>query len=287
MASEREGTYQAVWDYMIITLCCIGTALVIQMFQLPNHFVFGGVTGLSVLLSTVTPVGFSIYNIVINLALLMLGFLCLGRSFGVRTVYVTVLTSLTYMMLDRILPVGEPLTREPFLEALIVTFTIAALAAVLFERGACSGGTDIAAMVLRKYVRINIGQALLAVDCLTVVFSFLLYDITVALLSLVGLLIKVFMVDNVLDSLNLCKFFTIICSKPEPICEYIRTELHRGATVCEARGAYTGETKSMIYTAVRRSQAIRLRDYIHANSPDAFLVITNSSEIIGRGFLVE
>ena len=282
-----DSPFQVLMDYVIITLCCIGTAISIHLFQLPNHFVFGGVTGMAVLLSTATSIQFSVYNIGINITLIIAAFLCLGRSFGIRTVYVTLFTAFCYSILEIFLPITRPLTSEPALEALVVTFTVAALAAVLFQKGACSGGTDIAAMILRKYVRINIGRALLIIDFATVILSFFLYGITIGLFSMVGLMAKAFLIDNVLDSINMCKYFTIVCSDPEPICNFISQELHRGATIYQAYGNFTGEKRTVILTAVKRGQAIRLRDYIHTTAPNAFFIITNSSEIIGRGFLLE
>ena len=283
----KETRPRVLLDYILITLCCIGTAVVIHLFQLPNHFVFGGVTGMAVLLSTVTGISFSLLNIIFNLILLILAFFCLGRSFGLRTVYVTVCTAICFEMLEKFLPINAPLTTEPALEVLIVTFSIAAMGAELFQLGACSGGTDIAAMILRKYIRIDLGKALLIVDFATVLFSFFLYDLTIGLFSLVGLLAKVFVIDNVLDNINLCKYFTIVSADPEPICQFIRRDLNRGATICQAQGNYSGEGRTIILTAVRRGQAIKLRDFVRDNSSDAFMVITNSSEIIGRGFLLE
>lgn len=284
---KRNPLVQVIIDYTIITLACIGTALVIQLFQLPNHFVFGGVTGMAVLLSSVTPVGFSSWNILINLILILAGFVFLGKSFGIRTVYVSVFTSLCYKVLDYIFQVGEPLTDQPFLETLLVTFTIAALAAILFDRGACSGGTDILAMILKQKIKVNIGHALLMVDIVSVLFSFVLYDLKIGLFSLVGLLTKAFVVDTVLENINLCKYFTIVCDDPAPLLTYIRRTINRGATVFEAEGAYSGQKRTVVLTAVNRSQAVQIRNYIHETMPTAFFVISNSSEIVGRGFLSE
>lgn len=284
---KRNPLVQVIIDYTIITLACIGTALVIQLFQLPNHFVFGGVTGMAVLLSSVTPVGFSSWNILINLILILAGFVFLGKSFGIRTVYVSVFTSLCYKVLDYIFPVGEPLTDQPFLETLLVTFTIAVLAAILFDRGACSGGTDILAMILKQKIKVNIGHALLMVDIVSVLFSFVLYDLKIGLFSLVGLLTKAFVVDTVLENINLCKYFTIVCDDPAPLLTYIRRTINRGATVFEAEGAYSGQKRTVVLTAVNRSQAVQIRNYIHETMPTAFFVISNSSEIVGRGFLSE
>lgn len=284
---KRNPLVQVIIDYTIITLACIGTAMVIQLFQLPNHFVFGGVTGMAVLLSSVTPVGFSSWNILINLILILAGFVFLGKSFGIRTVYVSVFTSLCYKVLDYIFPVGEPLTDQPFLETLLVTFTIAALAAILFDRGACSGGTDILAMILKQKIKVNIGHELLMVDIVSVLFSFVLYDLKIGLFSLVGLLTKAFVVDTVLENINLCKYFTIVCDDPAPLLTYIRRTINRGATVFEAEGAYSGQKRTVVLTAVNRSQAVQIRNYIHETMPTAFFVISNSSEIVGRGFLSE
>ena len=286
-STNRSQRVQVLIDYFIITLACIGTALVIQLFQLPNHFVFGGVTGISVLLDTVTPIGFSTWNILMNFILIVAGFIFLGRTFGIRTVYVSVFTSLCYKVLDSICPVGQPLPDQPFLETLLVTFTIAALAAVLFDRGACSGGTDILAMILKKKIQINIGHALLMVDIVSVLFSFFLYDLTIGLLSLVGLLTKAFVVDTVLESIHLCKYFTTVCDDPEPLLGYIHHTINRGATVFKAEGAYSGNQRTVVLTAVTRAQAREIRNFIHENMPNAFFVISNSSEIVGRGFLTE
>lgn len=274
-------------DYAVLTGTGIIVPVIIHFFQLPNRFVFGGVTGLALLLSSITPISFTTYNLCINVGLLILGFLCLGRSFGLRTVYVTLLISFSFELLDWLAPVRAPLTDQPFLEMLIVTVAIACTSALLFQKGASGGGTDIAAMVLRKYVRIDIGKALLLVDSIAVLFTFPLYGLTIGLFSVVGLLAKSFVVDNFIESINLCKYFTIVCDKPEEICDYIRYDLIRGATVYRAQGVYSHETKSVILVAVSRSQAILLRNFVRMHAPDAFLVITNSSEIVGKGFLLE
>lgn len=274
-------------DFFMITICSLGIAVVTHFFQVPNHFIFGGVTSLAILLSSVTPLSFAAYNIAINLILILAGFLCLGKSFGLRTIYVTLLTSVCYEVLEFAAPISAPLTSQPMLEALVVVVGISALSAELFQKGACSGGTDIAAMILRKYIRMDIGRALLVIDFTSAACSFLLYDITTGLFSVTGLLARTFVVDNVLESINLCKYFAIVCADPEPISRYIREDLKRGATLCPAKGLYSGENRTLILTAVKRGQAIKLRNYIHMAAPDAFLVITNSSEIIGRGFLLE
>ena len=139
-------------------------------------------------------------------------------------------------------------------------------------------------MILKKYTKLNIGAALFLVDLGIVVASCLVFDAQTGLCSMCGLLAKSLVVDNVIESINLCKYFTIICNDPEPICEFITKELNRCATVYQAEGAYQHNQKTVILTVMKRSQAVELRNYIRMNQPSAFIAITNSSEIIGKGF---
>ena len=111
-----------------------------------------------------------------------------------------------------------------------------------------------------------------------------MYGVTVGLFSLAGFLAKSFFIDTVIETLNLCKYFTIISQNAEPICNYINAELNHGATIYDARGAYTKDNKQVVMTVVKREQARNLRNYVHKVDPDAFMMITNSSEIIGKGF---
>ena len=281
---KRNPLVQVIIDYTIITLACIGTALVIQLFQLPNHFVFGGVTGMAVLLSSVTPVGFSSWNILINLILILAGFVFLGKSFGIRTVYVSVFTSLCYKVLDYIFPVGEPLTDQPFLETLLVTFTIAALAAILFDRGACSGGTDILAMILKRRTTLEIGRALLLVDIGIVTIAAFLYGPRVGLYCVLGLFAKTLVVDKAIESIHLRKVCTIICSEPRKVEEFIVKHLNRTATISRGYGAFSGKCVTVIMSVLSRREAVQLRRSAREIDPGAFITIVDSSEIVGKGF---
>ena len=112
-----------------------------------------------------------------------------------------------------------------------------------------------------------------------------MYGVTVGLFSLAGFLAKSFFIDTVIETLNLCKYFTIISQNAEPICNYINAELNHSATIYDARGAYTKDNKQVVMTVVKREQARNLRNYVHKVDPDAFMMITNSSEIIGKGFI--
>ena len=260
-------------------------AVGIYYFKFPNNFTFGGVSGLSVVLSPFIPLSPSAINFIINALLLILGFLFLGRGFGIRTVYSSTLLSVSLSLLDQIAPLSAPLTDEPLLELIFAVLLPGFGSAVLFNIGASSGGTDIVAMILRKYTSVDIGRALLLSDLLITLTAFFVFDMKTALFSLLGLISKSLVVDNVIESINLCKYFNIICDDPEPICRYIVHELHRSATVCQAQGAYTHGKKYIVFTALRRPQAVALRQHVRTVEPSAFILISNTSEIIGKGFL--
>lgn len=153
-----------------------------------------------------------------------------------------------------------------------------------FNIGSSSGGTDIIAMILKKYSSFDIGHALLASDILITIAGFFVFDIKTGLYSLLGLTVRSFMVDSFIESLNLSKYFNVVCDHPEVICDFIVHTLNRSASVCHARGAYSGQDKYIILTALNRAQAVQLRNFIRQNEPTAFILISNTSEIIGKGF---
>ena len=254
------------------------------MFKFPNNFSFGGVTGAAIVLSALMPTTPGNLTLFINVALLIIGFIFLGRSFGIRTVYVSLLMSAGLSLAEVWFPMKQALTSQPVLELVYAVVLPAFSSAILFNVGASGGGTDIIAMILKKYTRLNIGAALFFVDLGIIIAACIVFDAQTGLFSLCGLLAKSLVVDNVIESINMCKYFTIICNNPQPICDFITKELNRSATVYKAEGAYEHNQKSVIITIMKRSQAVELRNYIRENQPTAFIAITNSSEIIGKGF---
>ena len=224
------------------------------------------------------------FTFIINMVLLLMGFLVFGRKFGIKTTYTSILLSLSLSLLERIYPMKMPFTNEPMLELCFAIALPALGSAILFNIGASSGGTDIIAMVLKKYTNVNIGKGLLLSDLLITAAGCFVFDIKTGLFSFLGLTIKSFMVDGVIESINLCKYFNVVCNKPEPICDYIVHELNRSATVCEAKGAFTGKHKYIIFTVMGRHEAVLLRTFIRQIDPDAFILISSTSEIVGKGF---
>lgn len=273
-------------EYLLITLGVELVVIGVYFFKFPNNFSIGGVTGLAVLLSQVIGPAISSGTLVliINLALLVVGYFVLGRSFGNRTAYGSILMSGSLSFLEYIFPMHGPFTNEPVLELAFAVILPAVGAAILFNIGSSTGGTDIIALILKKYTNIDIGRSLFYSDLLLTLFAFLIFNVQTGLLSLLGLILKSTLVDTVIENLNLHKYFTIICENPKPISSYICKTLHRSATICDAKGAFSEKERKVILTVLNRSQAVQLRRFIKQEEPDAFILITNTSEIVGRGF---
>ena len=172
-----------------------------------------------------------------------------------------------------------PLTSQPVLELVFATALPAVSAAILFNMDASSGGTDIIAMILKKYTSLDIGRALLLVDMLITASSFLFYGVETGLFSLTGLVAKTFVIDGAIEDFNLCKYFTIICDHPDPIVDFIHNTLKRSATLESAEGSYLHQKKTIIMTVTRRRQAVLLRNFVKRVEPTAFIMITNLSLI--------
>ena len=195
---------KTVWEYGLITVSMMIMTIGVYFFKFPNHFAFGGVTGFSTVVSELTRWSASQFTFIANMVLLVLGFLFLGRDFGIKTVYASLVMSAMLPVLERFFPMAQPLTDEPLLELVFAIFLPAVGSAVLFNIGASSGGTDIIAMILKKHTSFNIGTVLLLVDLLSVVMAFFIFDPTTGLFSSLGLMAKSLMIDGVIESINQC-----------------------------------------------------------------------------------
>lgn len=275
---------EAVKRYGILTVGSVVLGISDYIFKFQNHFSFGGVSGIAVIMGGLLGGSASTYTFVINMLLLVVAFVLLGKEVAMRSAYVSVLYSVTLEVIQYVWPMSKPLTNQPVLELVFCFMIIAVCSAIFFNMNASSGGSDIIALILKKYTNVSIGMALLLVDFAVVVISFFVYNPTVGLFSFAGFLAKSFFIDSVIESLNLCKYFTIVSDNADTICNYIHKELNHSATIMSAEGSYSHEPKKVIMTVVNRDQALKLRKFVRSVEPHAFMMITNSSEIIGKGF---
>ncbi|MFO3716658.1 YitT family protein [Anaerococcus cruorum] len=270
--------------YLMMSFAAILMACGTHFFKYPNSFVIGGVEGMSIIASTFVPFTRPQITLFINIVLLTIGYFVLGKHFALRTGYVAILNSLTALGLDYIAPIAGPLTDNNLLE-LIFTLLISAFgSAILFNLAASSGGTDIIAMIIKKYSSLEVGKALLCVDSVFTVASIWIFDIEIGLLSILGLLLKGVFVDVIIQSLNTDKLFIIITTKPEEVGSFIREDLNRSATVMNGVGLYKGIHRFVFLLVLSPKEAPLFRNYIKGVDPSAFITIINTSKIIGKGF---
>lgn len=276
---------QTLKEYAVITAAVLIMDIGIYVFKFPNNFSFGGVSGMAVVICRFLPFTASQINLFINLLLLLVGFAVLGRNFGVKTAYVTVLSSVLLNIFEKLFPMAHPLTDEIMLELCFAIILPALAAALLLFENASGGGTDIIAMIIKKYSTMNISTALLVTDLIVVILAFLIFDTLTGLCSVLGLMAKTLLIDKTIERMKLNKFFTIISNNPQPICDFITKDLNHSATLYDAVGAYSDQQRTVILTVVDVKQAVYLQRFIHDTEPTAFIAITKSSEIIGKGFM--
>ena len=274
-----------IW-FLLLNFGLVLLAAGIHFFKSPNNFAMGGTSGISIIAATLLlHMDVGTFMFIINGVLIVLGLVFLGRAVIGATLYSSVALSFYVWVLERAVPMARPFTDDTFLELCYAVILPAAGSAIIFNIGASSGGTDIIAMILKKYSSMNIGTVLMLVDIASVVASYFIFGVETGLFSTIGLAAKSLVIDDVIENINLCKCFNIICDDPKPICDFIINGLNRSATVYHAEGAFTHHDKTVIMTTMKRSQALKLRNYIKRVEPTAFMLISNSSEIIGKGFL--
>ncbi|EMS70770.1 YitT family protein [Ruminiclostridium cellobioparum] len=274
-----------ITDFMLINFGLLLVSIGICLFKIPNHFATGGVSGLAIIASSLFPkIDVGPMMMIINIILLIIGYFFLGSDFGSKTVYSSFALSGLVWIIQKLIPLSHPLTNDMLLELIYSILFPAVGSAIVFNCNASTGGTDIVAKILSKYTKLNIGKTLMLTDFLIAIGAGAVFGIKIGLYSALGLILKAFMIDFVIEGLNISKQMVIISSKDLEIREFIVKELHRGATIYKAEGAFTHKQENVISTIVSRRQAIKLRTYIRSIDSSAFITISNTSETIGKGF---
>ena len=272
-------------SFFIITISITIMAIGVYFFKFPNNFTFGGVTGAAVVFANLLPVSASMFSTIANMILLVIGFIFLGKTFAIKTTYATVLLSGELLAFEKLTPLTHPLSNEPMLELIFAIALPAISSALLFYEGASSGGTDVIAMIVKKYTNVeDIGMALFLTDLVMIIIACFVFDINTALYSFVGLVVTSFMIDAIIENIMLRKSIMLICNDKDVICDFIINELGKSATYVDAKGAYTGERNYIIFSTLTKKQAVELRRFIHENKLHAFMSVMSTSEVFGKGF---
>ena len=282
---KRRGGYTFPQFFSILNLGLVLTAVSLVLFKTPNHLAFGGTSGLAILLGTAFPVlSVSVWMWVLNIVLVVLGFIFLDRKTILWTAYASIALSAYTSLFEWLFPVTQSVTGDLWLDLCFAVLLPAVGSAMIFDIGASTGGTDITAMILRKHTDIEIGKALLAVDLGIVAAAIIIYGPRVGLYCVLGLLGKSFVVDGFIESIRQRKVCQVICSRPREVEEYIVKKLGRTATVTFGWGAYSGKRVIILTSVLSRREAMKLRLFVRETDPGAFITITSSSEIVGKGF---
>ena len=281
----KKGIVPFIRYFAMLNLGILMMSVGIYFFKSTNGFATGGVSGISILLAKLFPaISQATYMLIINVVLLILGVVILGKKCGILTFYCSLMMSAENWLFEYFVALEAPITEHTLLELVYAVGLTGIGAAIIFKCNASSGGTDIVALILKKYTHMNVGEALLISDLVIAASTIFIYGIEAGLFSLLGLFAKVFVVDDLLDSMNMCKAFTIITTKPDEIDRFIMNDMHHGATIHNASGAYSGEEKKIIITVCKRTEALRLRRKVKEIDPHSFIIITKTSEIMGKGF---
>lgn len=284
-AFRRENLQNDLNFFTKLNLGLLLTAVGIAWFKTPNHFAFGGTSGLSILLAATFPqIDVGGFMWIINAVLVVLGFIFLGVQCMGWTIYSSFALSFFVSLCERLWPLSAPITGDTLLELIFAVLLPALGSAIVFDIGASTGGTDIVALILAKRTSMEIGKALMLSDVLIVMAAAVKFGMATGLYCILGLMGKSFVVDGAIERIHLSKVCTVVTANPQPVLDFIIGEMNRSATVQRAYGAYTHHETAVVVTVLTRRQAVQLRNFLRANDPKSFITIVNSSEIIGKGF---
>lgn len=260
----------------------------VYFFQTPNKFTLGGVAGIAILLSNVVNHPFftqAIFMIIINVFLLIIGLIILGKECTILTIYCSLLYTGLIALFEKTVPLEGPITDQPFLELCYAVLLFGVGGALIFNCGASSGGTDIIALILKKFTKMNVGVALMVIDLIVIIVSITQFQsIAIALYSFLGLFARTFLLDGVIENIGKTKYINIITTHPDEIGDYILDVIDHSYTRYEAEGGYTGEKKFVLITVCKRTEALKIKSRAKTIDPSAFIIITDAKEIIGKGF---
>ena len=273
---------EIIREWAVITFATLIVSASVFFFLIPSQVSVGSISGLAMILANIVPLQISVITFILDGLLLIGGFLLVGREFGVKTVY----TSLLLPLFLRVFEVGFPdftsINEDPFLDMVCYIFTVSIGLAMLFRENASSGGLDIVAKLLNKYLHMDMGKAMALPGMCVALSSVLFYDRKLVVLSLLGTYLNGIVLDHFIFGLNLKKRVCIISKKEDQIRNFIVHSLHSGATIYQAAGAYDNQPKTEIITIVDKNEYSLLMSYLGKTDPDAFVTVYTVNEAIYR-----
>ena len=266
-------------EYLIITVGTIIIASAVFFFMVPSKVTVGSASALAMVLSNFMPIPVSIITFVLNGGLLVVGYLLIGPEFGAKTVYTSLLMPGVMRIYEIILPNFQSITQDPLLDVVAYILVVSIGLALLFSCNASSGGLDIVAKLLNKYLRMELGKAMSAAGMVVALSSALCSDAKTVVLSVLGTYFCGIIVDYFIFGLNIKRRVCILSEKHDQILNFILHDLHSGATIYEGIGAYNNQVRKEIITIVDKQEYRVLMDYLKNTDPKAFITVYSVQEI--------
>ena len=270
---------RAIKEYSIITFGAVLAAAAIYFFMLPSHLAVGSGSALAMILSNFIPLPVSAISLILNIFLLLLGFLLVGPEFGAKTVYAAIILPISLGVFEQVFPNFQSLTADPLLDMVCYTLVVGAAMALLFSHNASSGGLDIVAKILNKYLKIGLGTAISVSGIVVALSSIICYDTKTVVLSVLGTYFGGMVVDRFIFGLNIKRRVCIISPRIDDIVQFILHELNSGATLYESIGAYDNTPRKEIVTIVDKNEYRLLMEYVRHVDPKAFVTVYSVNEL--------
>ena len=274
MLSKRN-----IKEFFIITVGVLIVSTAVYFFMLPSHVSVGSGTALAMVLSNFIPLPVSVITLALNIVLLILGFLLIGPEFGAKTIYCAILMPVFLGIYEILFPNQQSITEDPFLDVLCYIFVVGVGLAILFRRNASSGGLDIVAKLMNKFLRMDLGKAMSVSGMLVALSSALVYDKKTVVISVLGTYLGGLVVDHFIFGMDLKRRVCIISPKLDEIVDFILHDLHSGATLNNIIGAYDRSPKQEVITIVDKHEYKALMDFVKRVDPKAFITVYSVSEI--------
>ena len=266
-------------EFVVITFGTIIVAAAVFFFMLPSHVSVGSGAALAMILSNFIPLSVSTITLLMNIILLIIGFLLVGPEFGAKTVYCSILMPLVMGIFEHVFPNFQSLTQDPLLDVICYILVVGIGLSILFPHNASSGGLDIVAKIMNKFLRMDMGRAMSISGIVVALLSVLCYDTKIVVLSVLGTYFGGMIVDHFIFDRDIKRRVCVISEKLDVIVDFVLYDLHSGATLNEIIGAYDNTPRREMITIVDKQEYRRLMDYVRATDPKAFVTVYSVSEM--------
>ena len=263
----------------ILTVAVAIIAAAVYFFLVPSHASVSSISGLGIVLSNFIPLPLSVITMILNVVLLLIGFVTCGKEFGVKTVYTSVMLPVFLGLFEMLFPNFGSMTDSQELDVLCYILVVSVGLSILFNRNASSGGLDIVANIMNKYLHMELGKAMSLSGMCVALSAALVYDKKTVVLSILGTYFNGIILDHFIFDNNIKRRVCIITKKEEELRQFITKDLHSGATIYEATGAYNFEKHNEIITIVDKSEYQKLMKFINELDPKAFITVYNVSSM--------